>query len=299
MDKTSRLGLNLPDKGFRDWDVPINENFSLLDAADGQNVKVSGNQTINDIKVFTNSILRRISNLDVTTTPATTQYLDWLSPQDKNGVSVGYFGTVHRNNGLLTSRLGVTRFIDGVGKYQDISVSIAEDGTIFTQAPTPATNDSSTQIATTANVDAKITAQAVKLTGNQTVAGSKVFTSNLTIKDTKNALSENASTNTYTDVVIQDKNNVPLAIWEYRHLTGNGSGISMVLRKRGSESNAVWARIGIFQDTSGNFYTETITPATADNSTKIASTAFVKAQIQEVTAAPSSPVSGVLYVIPE
>lgn len=32
MDKTSNLGLNLPDKGYRDWDVPINENFEILDS---------------------------------------------------------------------------------------------------------------------------------------------------------------------------------------------------------------------------------------------------------------------------
>lgn len=165
---------------------------------------------------------------------------------------------------------------------------------------TPATSDNSTKIATTANVDAKITAQAVKLTGDQTVAGVKTLTSPpLILKDTKNALSENASTNTYTDVLINDKNNITLGILEYRHLTGNGSGMSMVLRKRGSESSAVWSRIGIFQDTSGNFYTEAPTPGATDNSTKIATTAFVNNKFQVVSALPASPTAGIFYFVKE
>ena len=296
MDKTSRLGLNLPDKGFRDWDVPINENFSLLDAADGQNVKVSGNQTINDIKVFTNSILRRISNLDVTTTPATTQYLDWLSPQDKNGVSVGYFGTVHRNNGLLTSRLGVTRFIDGAGKYQDISVSIAEDGTIFTQAPTPPTNDSSTQIATTANVDAKITAQAAKLTGNQIINGIKTLTETVVgLGAPINFIAQNnniekgvtPAANQYCGYDFRGKTGVRLAYLGIAYISDGRKYLD--LQKLDTNLTHLNCQLPI----------KTPTPATTDNSTTAATTAWVNNKHQVVTEKPSSPTAGVFYFIRE
>lgn len=34
MEKTEKLGLNLPEKGYKDWDVPINENFRILDTVD-------------------------------------------------------------------------------------------------------------------------------------------------------------------------------------------------------------------------------------------------------------------------
>ena len=156
-----------------------------------------------------------------------------------------------------------------------------------------------TNLATALNAKAD-DSDVVKLTGNQTIAGVKTLTSSpLILKDTQNALSENASTNTFTDVLINDKNNIPIGIWEYRHLTGNGSGMSMALRKRGSESSAVWSRIGIFQDTSGNFFTEAPTPATSDNSTKIATTAFVNNKFQVVTALPASPTAGVFYFVKE
>lgn len=32
MEKTEKLGLNLPEKGYKDWDIPINENFEILDS---------------------------------------------------------------------------------------------------------------------------------------------------------------------------------------------------------------------------------------------------------------------------
>ena len=35
MDTTENLGLNLPEKGYEDWGVPLNENFEKLDTAIG------------------------------------------------------------------------------------------------------------------------------------------------------------------------------------------------------------------------------------------------------------------------
>lgn len=34
MEKTEKLGLNLPERGYKDWDIPINENFRILDTVD-------------------------------------------------------------------------------------------------------------------------------------------------------------------------------------------------------------------------------------------------------------------------
>lgn len=126
----------------------------------------------------------------------------------------------------------------------------------------------------TSNIQTQLN-DTVKTSGNQTVGGTKIYTSDICRKSDAIALSTSPSTNQFLNVSILDKNNAAIGIWEYRHLTGNGSGMSMVLRKRGSDSSAVWGRIGIFQDTSGNFYTEAPTPVAADSSTQIATTAWV------------------------
>lgn len=47
---------------------------------------------------------------------------------------------------------------------------------------------------------------------------------------------------------------------------------------KGTTTDNTWAGIGIGYDASGNIFTNAPTPATSDNSTKIATTAFVKAQ---------------------
>ena len=115
----------------------------------------------------------------------------------------------------------------------------------------------------------------VKTSGNQTIGGVKTFTSDIIRKSTTVALSTTPSANTFVDYTTIDKNGVPLGLLEYRQLTNGSSGLSLVLRKKGSESSAVWERIGIFQDTNGNFYTSAPAPSASDNSTKIATTAWV------------------------
>lgn len=41
MEKTEKLGLNLPEKGYKDWDIPINENFEILDSKTLQERNIS------------------------------------------------------------------------------------------------------------------------------------------------------------------------------------------------------------------------------------------------------------------
>lgn len=59
------------------------------------------------------------------------------------------------------------------------------------------------------------------------------------------------------------------------------------------------ATMGIQQDANGNTSTYAPTPATSDNSTQIATTAFVNNKLQVVDSLPSSPTAGVFYFIKE
>ena len=65
MDKTANVGLNLPEKGLRDWDVPVNENFNLLDtliaALMAESAKLAGNNTFTGTNAFKSLIMAATS----------------------------------------------------------------------------------------------------------------------------------------------------------------------------------------------------------------------------------------------
>ena len=70
MDTTEKLGLNLPEKGYEDWGVPLNENFEKLDTAVGNleeviDTKVAALETrVNEeIGVAVEGLQGEVSNL--------------------------------------------------------------------------------------------------------------------------------------------------------------------------------------------------------------------------------------------
>ena len=91
-------------------------------------VKKTGDESIYGYKSFEDTIYRRVKGLDVNTIPSSNKYLAWISPRDENNVNIGFFGTIQRTNGSLLSRLGVTKYIDGTGIYQELTVEIDIEG---------------------------------------------------------------------------------------------------------------------------------------------------------------------------
>lgn len=70
MDTTEKLGLNLPEKGYENWGVPLNENFEKLDTAIGNieeviDTKVAALETkVNEeIGVAVEGLQGEVSNL--------------------------------------------------------------------------------------------------------------------------------------------------------------------------------------------------------------------------------------------
>ena len=137
------------------------------------------------------------------------------------------------------------------------------------------------------------TSDCVKLTGNQTIAGTKTFSNvPIVLKDGDMRVRYQASgytqgtapsSNCYGGSRITDKNNVEMGS-VYTGMYTDGSVSSRLLVKSpvaGTDNTGV---LGITCNASGNFYTEAPTPATSDNSTKIATTAYVKAQNYQTTA---------------
>ena len=286
MTKTPNLNLNVPDYQDERWDVPVNENWDLIDTAvaakanDSDVVKLTGNQTIGGAKTFKDK--------------TTLRCIEFMNEE-----SIGHGGYIdfHYNNNSedFTSRI-----------IEDKSGNIRLQSTTAT-APTPATSDSSTKIATTANVDAKITAQAVKLTGDQTVAGIKTFTESIK----RVHVFGGASVNTIQDVDSNHKGSIAITpyytgnkVYHRMSATNNTSGKHAYLDITVDDSgNAGLQYSGNASTFNVNFANATQvnapTPSTTDNSTKIATTAFFRNNMQVVDALPANPVEGVFYYVPD
>ena len=136
---------------IREQGTPVNaSNMNKIEKGIANSVSKTGDETIQGRKEFTDIIYRKITDLDVKTTPTSSQYFDWLSPKDKNGVNVGFFGTAQFADGAHGSRLGVTKYINGNPVHAELRIQINSVGTVTTYAPTPPASNNTTQIATTA-----------------------------------------------------------------------------------------------------------------------------------------------------
>ena len=120
-------------------------------------VKTSGDQTVDGYKAFTRPIRAKMSTVVENTPPAQNQYIDWIAPYDKNGVSVGYLGVADYADGRRASRIGHTRTkSDGSKVFASLDVGTDMNGTPYSSAPTPPSNSNGTYIATTAWVMKKL-----------------------------------------------------------------------------------------------------------------------------------------------
>ncbi len=137
----------------------------------------------------------------------------------------------------------------------------------------------------------KLDAKYVSLTGSQTISGTKTFTASPAVSMpqpiallTNSNLTKgtNPSSNTYGNIMFQDKTSTVNMVKRAGSLdfgvnTSGQTEVSMRAFDWGQETNTNGA-ISIYYPKSGTPYTAAPTPASSDNSTKIATTAFVKAQ---------------------
>lgn len=145
---------------------------------------------------------------------------------------------------------------------------------------------------------------------SETISGQKTFSSTPIVKnsndigyatkfDNANNSSETQSAQTVGYYRALDVNNKIIGDFRIQRSTLGTSTSMMIARNYASDSEGVSCTISCMVDNEGNVYTSAPTPAVTDNSTQIATTAYVNAKIQFVNALPASPVNGVLYLIPE
>lgn len=157
----------------------------------GEFVHTKYDETINGTKTFTvGPYVRRSGNYgalnivntsyDVLTIPTANQYqhIVW---NDKNNKNMSYIQQHVSTDGTVSLVHAASNYKkDGTRVNCAISAYVKKDGTTYTSAPTPPAGDNSTKIATTNwCYDPAKSTNLVHRTGNETIAGTKTFTSTI------------------------------------------------------------------------------------------------------------------------
>ena len=204
-----------------------------------------------------------------------------------NRTYFGAFETSYKNNGTVNT--SIYAYQRNGHMSSRISIIYPSSGSPYTYAPTPSLtsthNDYANQIVTVGYLNDS-SSGVVHLTGAQTIAGIKTFTSNIIEKSTSPRIylvnttvtKGTAPTATQVEAVqFRDKgeNLLGTVQTDYGSSTEGDKTIATKLRvyKASSSTDTANANIAIGYDNSGNVYTYAPTPSSSsDHSTKIATT---------------------------
>ena len=264
-------------------DITINGSSIL---ATNNFVTLDTDQSITGAKIFLVDTSRRATNIERGVAPSTNQYASYMI-RDKNNTQIAnFYVTQDVNNSMLANMIATNLNSSNTAFDARISVAAKRDGTVYTSAPTPATSDNSTQIATTAWVKNQ---GYVTLNTDQTITGTKTF-SGTTIVRNFNLSKENSDKEGGQIVFLGADNEVNAGKTMYiDRYDGRFRFIG-----QDSSSNV---KVSFEVDIQNNKVT-CYTPAASDNSTRVATTAYVNNKHQVVSALPASPDTNVFYYIP-
>lgn len=276
-------------------------------ANDSAVVKLTGDQSVAGTKTFTSPV-RRTASLGT----SGSLLIQLVDTNNKGFVNLSsYYAGESIYNRL-------TAFNATSGKSGYIEIINTDDGTFRGAINGDGTSLSLTEVqssTTDATIPTKgwvnnpaTSTNVVHRTGNEMIAGTKTFTDQLIIQrnlaDTRLACKNTGiqqgiapSSNQYSGCRFIDKNNVELGS-TYSAYRMDGSTRTGLFVKSSVAGATGSAEIGISCDINGIFYTYAPTPATTDNSTQIATTAYMNNKLQVVSALPASPDSNVFYFIP-
>lgn len=148
--------------GGKITNLNVKQPFRSVDYYDA--VRTTGDQTIAGVKTHTDDMYIQKSgtggryyvkntSLDLTNTSRTSNIGIGLRFFDKNDNIAGDIGGYYSTDGTTTVNLQARNRASGSQVTGTISVNVDKNGSVYTSAPTPATNDNSTKIATTAFVN--------------------------------------------------------------------------------------------------------------------------------------------------
>lgn len=286
-------------------------NISTLQstkADDNAVVKLTGDQTVTGVKTFNRAIkLRNNVPNSLTATADGEQALTSITT-NSDGVIDGAsivrivkYNANGENRRFVAYRAGFRKADDSGNNWPGIFVGVDTDGKTFGQfdtnkafAPTPSTTTSTsdTYIATTGWTNIRLTnysldTSVVHITGNETITGSKIFSSEIvntnsadafTSKDTNITRGTTPSTSRSDFITrIVGNNGTTLAGVLYRHYTANNNEFSLIAYDPTQSTGYTGDVISIGYNSSGNIYTKAPTPTTTTSTSdvNIATTGWV------------------------
>lgn len=286
-------------------------NISTLQstkADDNAVVKLTGDQTVTGVKTFNSAIkLRNNVPNSLTATADGEQALTSITT-NSDGVIDGAsivrivkYNANGENRRFVAYRAGFRKADDSGNNWPGIFVGVDTDGKTFGQfdtnkafAPTPSTTTSTsdTYIATTGWTNIRLTnysldTSVVHITGNETITGSKIFSSEIvntnsadafTSKDTNITRGTTPSTSRSDFITrIVGNNGTTLAGVLYRHYTANNNEFSLIAYDPTQSTGYTGDVISIGYNSSGNIYTKAPTPTTTTSTSdvNIATTGWV------------------------
>lgn len=255
--------------GITSGDVTTALGYTPAD--DSGVVKLTGNQTVSGEKTFNDFVIRKTS-IDQDTTTGTTEVATYRV-KDTDGQYITSQISIRYNTDIIW-RVAVQNKNSNWGGYQ---VNLNDDGSTTARINTNGTNKNVTTstasttsdwVATMGWVNNPATStNVVHRSGNETIAGDKTFSNPATFN----------STTTFTNGAT-NFNNGGYRMWRYKMATGSAyEDVSFY-----DDTSTFIGSFRVDNTGKAEFITFTSvnapTPATSDNSTKIATTAFVKAQ---------------------
>lgn len=198
-------------------------------------VHKTGYEIINGQKSFTDiigqvsgvadsGIVIKNTNVESGVTPSENQIRSFRF-LDKNNKILGDLRSLYMSDGRVITQIYARQFVESQNQEVNgvISVTVKDDGTIMTSAPTPPSSDNSTQIATTAWCsDTTLSTNLVHRNGNETINGNKYFTSIIYRKNTTQDYTDTTSTDFASqDYVSVDKNNKSIGAIYTQRLTAS------------------------------------------------------------------------------
>ena len=230
---------------------------------------ISGRKTFNSVQVLNGATLKCF-NFVRGTNPASIQYANLYmtdsTASNGDNTAFGCFRSQVDSNGNVTSLMRTfENNVAAINNYADIKVIYPLNGSPYATCPTPTdtTTTTGTQIATTGWVNSTNN-NVVHKTGNETINGTKTFTSDVYVsrevprfcaKNTALTKGTAPSANTYSGFNFYDSSNNAMGRVLYGYSTTKTSSVSLDSFKANSSSDTAVAAIAIHYPASGNPYT--------------------------------------------
>lgn len=264
-----------------------------------QCVHLSGNETVDGAKVFTSNMT--VKNTAPTSVLQHTTFTKGETPsgealwQFKGTDDTGGTGNDHTLGRVYTAvdtsgntRTVISAFRNELGQTTaaELTVYCSKDGnTKYVTAPTPVSGANDTKVATTAWVNA---AAVHKTGGEETIAGTKTFSSNVRVtkngpriefRNSELTRGTNPSANKAGEIYFYDKDGSQLGLIQQLITTAGRSSTHLYAYKYTADGGTTNAALGVGIEQNGTVYTYAPNPAADSDTTHIATTKWVRSKV--------------------